>query len=235
MNMVIWRRRLLSERWMAGAMIVSLMLTSCAAPGNSPASGGSALERANANFGTTVATGAVAGAALGAVAGALLGGHNRAAGAAMGAVAGGALGTGAGYMVARNNSAQAATEDTLSAQIQAAQQRAGDANAAAAYARHAADEARAQAAALGAQYRAGQISATDYRAKLSSSTQTSQQIQTLLGHLQTEEATLRQQIAAAGPNSGPLRAVLNDVETSQRSLQDSLSDITAATSAVPQS
>lgn len=233
LSIQLWRFR--GASCIASVMSVSLLLTSCAAPGNGPANGGSALERANANFNTTVATGAAAGAVIGGVGGALLGGRNRVEGAAVGALAGGALGTGAGYMVARNNSAQAATEDTLNGQIQAAQKRAADANAAAIEAHQEADKARAEAAALGAQYRAGQISAADYRAKLSSSTQTSQQIQTLLGHLQSEEATLTQQIAAAGPNSGPLRASLTDVETSQRSLQTSLNDITAATSAMPQS
>lgn len=228
-------RRFHGASGIAGVMSVSLMLTSCAAPGNSSATGGSALERANSNFSSTVLTGAATGAVLGGVGGALLGGHNRAGGAAMGALAGGALGTGAGYMVARNNSAQATTEDTLNTQIKAAQQRAADANAAATEARQQADKARAEAAALRAQYRAGQISAADYRVKLSSSIQTSQQIQTLLGHLQNEEATLTQQIATAGPNSGPLRASLTDVETSRRSLQTSLNDITDATSAMPQS
>jgi chromosome segregation ATPase len=209
-------------------LVLVLAVTGCATPG--PA-GGSAIDRANANFVPTVATGTVVGAGLGAIAGALLGGRN---GAAFGALAGGALGTGAGFLVAHNNQAQAQNETTLEGQIAAAQLRVNEANEAAAEARQAADQAQAQSRALMNQYRAGKISATEYQTQLSSSASTGKSIQQLLGKMQTEETRLRQQIAAAGTNAGPLQQSLGQLEASRRSLQGSLNEITAATSAVPQ-
>lgn len=216
---------------LAGTVTLTLFITGCATP--APTSG-SAIDRANANFTTTVATGAVAGAALGAIGGALLGGHNRGTGAAVGALAGGALGTGVGYMVASNNSAQAKTEDTLGAQIQASQKRAADANAAATEAHQAAVQAEAQSRALLSQYQAGKISAAEYRRQLSNSIATEQSIQKLLGNLQNEESGLRTQIAAAGPNAEQLKRSYDNIEASRSSLQDSYNELTNATSAVPQ-
>ena len=219
-----------ARRIPAPACVLALVLavTGCATPGPT---GGSAIDRANANFVPTVATGTVVGAGLGALAGALLGGRN---GAAFGALAGGALGTGAGFLVAKNNQSQAENETSLEGQIAAANLRVNEANEAAAEARRAADQAQAQSRALISQYRAGKISAAEYQSQLSSSTNTGKSIQQLLGKMQTEETRLRQQIAAAGTNAGPLQQSLGSIEDSRRSLQGSLSDITAATSAVPQ-
>jgi hypothetical protein len=222
------------HRSLALVVAVALLVTGCAAPGAAPATGGSALDRANANFGSTVATGAVAGAALGAVAGALLGGRNRLAGAAIGAAAGGALGTGAGYLVARNNSNQAGTEDTLQQKIAAARQDADYASAAAAEARQRAAEARAASARLAQQYRAGQITAAQYRDQMQASSTEAQKMQKLIGNIDNKTAELRQQAASAGPGGTALRASATSLDSSKRDLQRSLNEITAATSAVPQ-
>jgi hypothetical protein len=218
----------------AGACMIALALAVTGCATQAP-TGGSAVDRANANFGATVATGAVTGAAIGGIAGALLGGRNPAAGAAVGALAGGAIGGGAGYMIARNNSGQAQTEDTMNGQIAAAQKATDDAKAAAVDARKQADEAVAQSHVLQAQYHAGTISAAQYHQKLATSTAQAQAIQTLLGNMQKHESELRTQIAAAGTNAGPLRKSLSDDETSRLSLQASLTDITSAASAIPQS
>jgi hypothetical protein len=216
----------------AVALALSLILAGCA---TQPPTGGSALDRANANFGNTVATGAVTGALAGAALGALLGGNNRASAAMIGAAAGGALGTGAGVMVAKYNQSQAATEDTLTGQINEAQDRVNLAEAAAAQARQDADQAKAESAVLLTQYRAGKITAAQYQQQISASTKDTKALQQLLHNMNVQEATLQNQIAVAGPNSGPLRQSLSQMEASRLSLQGSLNDITAATAAVPQS
>lgn len=223
-------RLALPGRVLACALAVSVTLTGCAQQQLGP--NATAVERANANFTQTVATGAVAGALAGAALGAIFG--RNAQSAAIGAGAGAALGTGAGYLVARNNEQQAATEDTLQGQIQSAQIRAQAANDAAAEARRAADQARAQSRTLAAQYKAGQISASQYRSQLAESQRYGQQVQTLLGNMDRQEASLRQQIAAAGTDAGPLRQSLAQIQASHRSLQNSYNEINAATAAVPQ-
>jgi hypothetical protein len=216
----------------ASTVAISIALTGCAS--QSP-TGGSAIDRANANFGQTVATGAVSGAAVGALGGALLSPGNRGAGAAYGALAGGAIGTGAGYLVAKRNSDQAQTETTLEGQISASQQRAQDADSAATEARQDAAQAQAQSRTLLAQYKAGQISAADYHRQLSASAQQAQSIQSLIGKVQEQENQINQQIATAGPNAGPLKQSLGQLQSSKVSLQLSLDQLTAATSAVPRS
>jgi hypothetical protein len=218
-------------RWSAIVTAFALAVTGCA---SQAPTGGSAVDRANANFKTTVATGALTGAVIGGVAGGLLGGRNRVAGAAVGAMAGGAIGGAAGSAVAQNNSRQAQTEDTLSGQIAAAQKMTEDAKAAAVDARTEADLALEQSHILQAQFHAGTITAAQYHQKLATSTTQGQAIQTLLGNMQKHESDLRTQIAAAGPNAGPLRESLSDDESSRLSLQSSLVDITSAASAVPQ-
>jgi hypothetical protein len=85
------------------------------------------------------------------------------------------------------------------------------------------------------QYRAGKITAAQYQQQISSSTKDAKVIQQVLDGIQVQEAKMQQQIAAAGPNGKPLVSSLAQMEASRRSLQDSLSDITAATAAVPQS
>ena len=218
------------KRAIACLLALSIAVSGCAAQSSAPM-GGSAVERANANFAQTVAVGALAGAAAGALLGGIFGGGR---GAGIGALAGGAAGTGAGYLVAQHNVGQAQTEDTLEGQIAAADQRAQLADAAATEARQAADQARTQSRKLMAQYRAGQISAAQYRQQLASQTQYAQSVRQLIGNMENQEARLRQQIAAAGPNSTQLRDDLVRIQASRRSLQGSLTEITAATSAAPQ-
>lgn len=221
---------MLACSWRSAGYLIVLSAAVAGCAQQAPTSG-SAIDRANANFTQTVATGAVTGAAAGALAGGLLGGGR---GAAIGAVAGGAIGTGAGYAVARNNQSQAQTEDTLNGQIDTAQQRATDAAAAATEAHEVAVQAQAQSRSLLTKYRAGQISAAEYQRQLSSSTEKARSIQKLLGNLDAEQNTLRQQIAAAGPNSALLRQASGQIQGSHDSIQKSFEEITAATRAVPQ-
>jgi hypothetical protein len=216
-------------RSVAMLVLAGFLVTGCATQG---ATSNSAIDRANQNFAATVATGTVAGAAVGAIVGAIFGGKN---GALLGAAAGGALGTGAGYLVASNNASQAAEEDTLEGQIKSAEQRASDANAAAAEARQVAARAQAESQALLAAYRTGGANTAEYRRRIGETQQTAKSIQQLLANLQTEETRLRQQIAAAGTGGAPLQASLVSIESSRRDLQASLDRITTATSQVPQS
>ncbi len=222
-----------SMRVTASALIVSL-LAGCAG-GNQLGPNATAVDRANANFGQTVATGAVSGAVVGAILGAVVDRGNRGQGAALGALAGGALGAGAGTVVANNNVNQARTEDTLQQQIQDAQNQASLANAAATEAQHRAAEAVAQSPQLLAQYRAGKITSAQYHQQLTASEEYGQQLQQLVGNISKREDVLRQQVAAAGNNSEDLRKSLAQIETSRQSLQSSQAELYSATAAVPQS
>ncbi|WP_149540046.1 hypothetical protein [Siccirubricoccus phaeus] len=114
--------------------------------------------------GETMLEGGVLGALLGAGLGALAGGGR---GAAIGAGAGAAVGAGGGYLVAQNAQTQANREAALRAQIDRANADARKFQGYAYAANQVAAEARQRIAALNARYRAGQITAAQFREETS--------------------------------------------------------------------
>jgi hypothetical protein len=215
---------------LAGLLLVSGCASSVP---NGSSTGGTAVDRANANFTGTVATGALTGAVIGGVAGALLDKNNPGAGALMGATAGGLLGGGAGVAVARNNQSQAATEDSLHAQIQAAAKYAQNADAAAAEARQRSDAANQASLALAQQLRAGQITKAEYQSKINETNSYAQSVHTLIGHMSDKEALLRQEARTAGSAGGDLIQSADKISSDRASLQQSLTELSAAAGSVP--
>ncbi|TDP44988.1 YMGG-like glycine zipper-containing protein [Zavarzinia compransoris] len=124
-----------------------------------------ALREQTDRFNETVATGAVAGALLGALVGALADSRNPGRGAAIGAAAGGVLGGASGYYIASENEQYASREQALEARIQAARNEAASYRQIAASSSKVAAENRRKLAQLEQQYRNGQISARDYKAR----------------------------------------------------------------------
>ncbi len=212
---------LLRLRAAAFAAAVGVLLSGCAGgastydAGLSPAQ--NQLRQSNARFNQTVGEGAVAGALLGGAAGLAFGGRNRAQATLIGATAGGALGAGAGYVVARNNLNRSSTEAQFNDAIQQAGAEAKVYRDAAASSAQIADDANADAAKLGTQYRAHQISQAQYRAGLAKF-----QIDNdaLLNHIQKARqasATIRQESqVASGSNRTQLANSAADIERSTR-------------------
>lgn len=127
-----------------------------------------ALRDQTDRFNETVGTGVAAGAILGAVLGALVDSDNRGRGAAIGAVAGGALGGVSGYYIATQNESYSNREQALDARISAAQREAQSYRQIAASSARVAADNRQRIAQLEAQYRAGKITAKEYRDRTAS-------------------------------------------------------------------
>lgn len=197
-------------------LVAALALTSCATQSSST---GDPLAQANAHFTETVVTGALVGGALGAGLGYLLGGGKGAAiGAGVGALGGGAL----GYGVASNNQAQAQTESNLNTQINQANADAAQARQAADYAWRQTYAAQAEARELAAKVRAGEISVAQYHDNLEQYQQTSQEMQTLIQHIDQRQQTYQQTLNQVPPSqAGQLVAANNQLTQERRSLQDS--------------
>ena len=203
-----------------------LTLTGCAGGANSYGSGLSPaqnqLRQANARFNQTVGEGAAAGAVLGGITGLALGGRNRGEAALIGAAAGGAVGAGAGYLVARNNLSRSSTESQFSDAIQQASADADAYRASADASSQIADQASSDAARLGSQYRARQISQQQYRAGIAKYQADNDIISKQVGQAQEAAAAMRQDSrVASGPNSARLANTANDVEASRRQLEQS--------------
>lgn len=114
-------------------------------------------------FNQTIGEGAVIGAVVGAAAGALLMPRNPIAGAVVGGVAGAALGGGAGYLVAVQNRSYANREDRLRAGIEASRQDVARLQNVVTANQRVVTMHRATITRLNAEYRAGRISADQYR------------------------------------------------------------------------
>ena len=180
------------------------------------------LRQSNARFNQTVGEGAVAGAVVGGLAGLALGGRDRAGAAVLGAGAGAALGAGAGYLVARNNLTRSSTEAQYADAIQQAAADADAYRSSAAASSQIADQATADAARLGAQYRARQISQAQYQAGLAKYQADNDIITKQANDARQTAAALRQDARIASPaNRSQLAGSAADMEASQRELEQS--------------
>ena len=208
------------------AVVCAVGLSGCAAGGGaydsslSPAQ--NQLRQANQRFTQTVGEGAVAGAVLGGIAGLALGGRNRGQAALIGATAGGALGAGAGYLVARNNLSRSSTEAQFNDAIQQASAESKNYRSYAAAASQVADEAAAEAQRLRGQYQARQITQEQYRAGLAKYRADNDIIANQANTAQQTAAGMRQDSRiASGSNGMQLSSTANEIEASQRQLEQS--------------
>lgn len=189
------------------------------------------LEQSKRRFVTTTAEGAVGGAALGALVGGLTHGTR---GALIGAAAGGALGGVAGYAVAQNNYSRSHTEVNLNAAVDDANQQAAQARQDATRAQQIASEARAASARLQAQYRAGQINASQYRSGLASYQTSLASLQELSKGYGDQITQMRQNASyAPGSDAASLRSSSSDIQSSKATVDRSIGDLYQTLAAAP--
>lgn len=222
------------------ALSAALALGGCATGGASydgtPLTPAQAALRAQTDrFNETVATGAVAGALLGALIGAISDSKNPGRGAAIGAAAGGVLGGASGYYIATENERYANQEQALQARIEAARNEADSyRKIASASARVAADN-RQRIATLEQQYRNGQISARDYKARTASMEDDLRLMDEALANSRDVRSKMAQDSAYAGSYG---RASLNqsnaDIGRSAQEIARSRDELARALAAVPE-
>lgn len=214
------------------ALAAAMLTTSCASSntsGLSPAQ--QALEQSKRRFMTTTAEGAVGGAALGALVGGLSGGGR---GALIGAAAGGALGGVAGYAVAQNNYSHSRTEANLNAAVSDANQQAGQARQDAITAQQIASEARTESARLQAQYRAGQINASQYKSGIAVYRNSLASLQELSKGYSDQISQIRQNASyAPGNGAASLRTSSSEIASSKATVDKSIGDLYSTLAAAP--
>lgn len=234
--------RRLNQMGLGLAMAASLLLAACAntmamEPGLTPEQ--QVLRRGvgqqddvdytpRVRTGETVGEGAAVGALLGALIGALAS-NNRGQGALIGAAAGGVLGAGAGGVVAQQAQARANTEAALRASIDAANRDAQKYRQYAAASIANANAARQQIAALDAQYRAGQITAAQFRERTASYQRDLQAMQSLAADGQRVQVAMQQQ----APNSPAFDASGDAVRSSTDAINRAAADLARSLTMVP--
>lgn len=225
-----------------GVMVLvgSLALGGCASGGGgygyqeplTPAQ--AALRQQTDRFNDTVATGVVAGALLGALVGALSDSKNRGRGAAIGAAAGGVIGGASGYYIATQSEQYASREQALDARIQAANNEANSYRQIAASSSRVVADNRQKIALLDKQYRAGQISAKDYRARTASMYEDLK----LMDEALANAGDVRQKMAedsnyAGGAGRAGLNRAQADISRSAQDIARSRDDLARALASVP--
>lgn len=217
----------------AAALSLALLLPACESAGTANAGPltpqQQALRDQSSRWNRTVATGAVSGAALGAGIGALSGGRDRGTNALIGAGIGLLAGLAAGAMVADRNLAFEQRELSAGQRIQSAQQIAQNLNAAAAASERVTEENRRRLAELDRQYRAGQITAAQYRG----ATESMRQDAEVMRKTAAEARDARQRLIASGREVPQLMNEESKIDGAQRRLEVSASDLESALRRVP--
>jgi hypothetical protein len=160
-----------AQRVLASLLAATLLLGACANsavndPSLTPAQ--RQLREANASWNNTVASGALVGAAAGAAIGAAAANNRRGEAMLIGALIGTAAGLVGGLVVANRNFTFADREAGAQARIDNANNVASDLERRAALANNVVAQNRARIADLDRQYRAGQITSAQYRARTES-------------------------------------------------------------------
>jgi chromosome segregation ATPase len=177
----------------------------------------------------TAATGALAGAAMGAAGAAALGRGNTGQNALIGAGIGALVGLAAGMAVAERNLAFENREASASQRIQSAQQVANNLNNAAASSEAVAKQNQQRLAQLDRQYRAGQITAAQYR----SETETMRQDAELMRKTAGEARDARQRLVASSRQVPQLMNEEAKIDQAQRRLESAADDLESALRRVP--
>lgn len=229
-------RRTPAIRAAAMALALALLLPACQTTGATGMANTAALtpqqqalREQSERWNRTAATGALAGAALGAGTGALIGGRNRGTNALIGAGIGLVGGLLAGAVVADRNLAFENRELTAGQRIEAAQQISANLNNAADASERVTQENRQTLARLDRQYRAGQITSAQYRGE----TEAMRQDVDLMRKTAGEAQDARQRLVASGSEVPQLMREESKIDSAQRRLEVSASDLEAALRRVP--
>lgn len=209
-----------------------LLLTSCASsPSGGQTAGAQGQPQACSNGTTTTLTGTAVGAGLGALAGGLIGGSGQSA--LIGAAAGGVAGTALGAGVAHNNCQQATSEADTQQEIATAQAQTQQYQADTVKYQALATQANQEADLLEAKYKAGHISAADYRAKMAQYEQDKDALGQELATLQNNLATLQRQAQAGGSGGAQLQQEAQAQQAQQQQLQALYNSMTSSLASVP--
>lgn len=211
------------------ALVLSLSLGGCVTASESAENLTPAqreLRQQTQRFNETVATGAVAGAALGCLVGVLASSRNRGAGCAVGAGVGALAGGGTGYYIASRNEQYASREQAANARAAAARKEADDLARTADVAERVTRENKAQLASLDQRYRAGQLTAAQYRAQTEAMREDAKTIRKA-----SEEAGKAQ--SAMNSDGGAAREQAPRVAQAQRRLDSSARELEEALNRVP--
>jgi hypothetical protein len=177
----------------------------------------------------TAATGALAGAATGAAAAAAFGRGNTGQNALIGAGIGALIGLAAGMAVAERNLGFERREASASQRIQSAQEIASNLNNTAAASEQVAKQNQQRLARLDQQYRAGQITAAQYR----SQTETMRQDAELMRKTAGEARDARQRLVASARDVPQLMNEEAKIDQAQRRLEAAAADLESALRRVP--
>jgi hypothetical protein len=191
-----------------------------------------AIEHSKQRFAMTTAEGAAVGAIGGALLGVMLGGG--ASNALLGASAGALAGAAAGYVVAQNNFQKSQTEDNLKVATSSAEAEANQANQDAANAQKIADEARATAASLATQYRAGQITIAQYHSSLARYDKSIATMKSLSQGAVEQAADYRKSAGlASGAGAATLNGSANQIDASRIAIEHAAASLQMTISAQP--
>ena len=234
MNMFTLPRKKPALRGAAALLSLSLLLPACQNPnvgaGGQPLTAEQqAMRQQSQRWNQTAATGALAGAATGAAAAAAFGRGNTGQNALIGAGIGALVGLAAGMAVAERNLAFENREASASQRIQSAQQIAGNLNNAAASSEAVAKQNQQRLAQLDRQYRAGQITAAQYRAE----TATMRQDAELMRKTAGEARDARQRLVASARQVPQLMNEEAKIDQAQRRLESAADDLESALRRVP--
>ncbi len=186
-------------------------------------------------FNQTVGEGAVIGAIGGALLGALVS-DNRATGALIGAAAGAAVGAGTGYFVASQNQQYATREQQIRAQIQAAQQDVARYGRVVASTQRVVDQHKTNIASLNAQYRAGRVTAQQFRAQTAGVRDDIVAIQSLISQNEQSVQAYEQEIGQMrreGSNTSEMVTARNQMIQRRQQLQAQYDDLVRVVGSAP--
>jgi|GEM_PF-1694884 len=238
MTVMALARRKPALKGAAALLSLSLLLPACQNPNVGTSTGASsqpltaeqqAMRQQSQRWNQTAATGALAGAATGAAAAAAFGRGNTGQNALIGAGIGALVGLAAGLAVAERNLAFENREASASQRIQSAQQVASNLNNAAASSEAVARQNQQRLAQLDRQYRAGQITAAQYR----SQTETMRQDAELMRKTAGEARDARQRLVASARQVPQLMTEEAKIDQAQRRLEAAADDLESALRRVP--
>ena len=218
----------------AALLSLTLLLPACESP-NVGASAQpltaeqQALRQQSQRWNQTAATGALAGAATGAAAAAAFGRGNMGQNALIGAGIGALVGLAAGMAVAESNLGFEKREAGASQRIEAAQQIASNLNNTASASEQVARQNQQKLGQLDRQYRAGQITAAQYR----NETATMRQDAELMRKTAGEARDARQRLVASAREVPQLMNEEAKIDQAQRRLDAAASDLESALRRVP--
>lgn len=224
-----------TTRAMASALSFALLLSACQAGGIAGANAAALspqqqqLRQQSERWNRTVLTGAGVGALGGAGLGALADRRNPGRGALIGATAGLIAGALAGAGVAGRNLEFENRELSAGQRIEAAQQISQNLNNAAATSERVANENRQKLAQLDRRFRSGQITAAHYRSETSAMQQDAEVMRKTAG----DARNARERLLESSRQVPQLINEESKIDSAQRRLESSASDLEAALRRVP--